>query len=850
MIKGYVSMGKVDDGMRLFDEMCSFGMKPNDITYSTLLPRLCDAEKMPEAQKLLKEMVKRHIAPKDNSIFCRLISCQCKSGNLDADADVLQGMIRLSIPTEVGHYGVLIENFCKAGLYDSAVKLLDMVVEKEIILNPQKSCEMHSEEDKILPENNKKRRLKTPSQVEALETFYNEHKYPTELMKSQVAERLGLSEKQISGWFCHRRLKDKKLLKDEACANGRQDRSSVVIQDRGSGLRQDSCSSTKQGDNMHFDPKEVESRRLYGKSYPVSGLTYENRGHYMRNRNSSAVDNTSSGSSSASQDRLFPQCENSYDMESSRYLSRNGNYMLMNTKTITNRGYMMASGYLNAQDETENAAITAVKRQLGRHYCEDGPPLGVEFQELPPGAFDSAISDPMHGFGGGSVLHLPPLLYLPLPFSQQLPGVMISSRDELSGTLDELKSEMEDERAGTFKVQGTLLPSGCEDYKYPAVSATFPCAKKRKSLTALADDDALIKVTNPINAARYFGTVLKNGVRTWSFLRWYSIRKMATRASENRWGSRLSARDNFNTGRRLAVSRQPENVAEFAPDSHAPTCFAEAVLGDCDKTPSHTEPDLDGIQTFRQPHSSRHNKYSSKMRPQDSDPDGAHFRKTMHDSDHRDKCFNYPSMRKTSFTNYSKPILDGNPAMDMDEDSAGEASVFNSNRNYGMRSKHGIGGMRLDSVTDHRLRPHGGKATSKLPYSRLHNYDAASPSAFQRREYLDAVPSNLILRHSESLGTEDRGQSSRLTKIPVEKLCRERRTSNEYNPVQVKMHPANEMRKLCKRERDEFLRRDNVSATPSPQELLPWTNQIKGSAAEMPTSFSDDETAETSSSMD
>ncbi|XP_042500814.1 pentatricopeptide repeat-containing protein At2g37230-like, partial [Macadamia integrifolia] len=142
MIKGYVSMGQVDDGLRLFDEMASFGIKPNHNTYSTLLPGLCDAEKMSEAHKLVEEMVETHQAPEDNSIFLGLISCQCKAGNLDWAADVLKGMIRLNLPVEAAHYGVLIESFCKAGAYQRAIKLLDKVIEKEIILNPSSSLEM------------------------------------------------------------------------------------------------------------------------------------------------------------------------------------------------------------------------------------------------------------------------------------------------------------------------------------------------------------------------------------------------------------------------------------------------------------------------------------------------------------------------------------------------------------------------------------------------------------------------------------------------------------------------------------------------------------------------------------
>ncbi|KAG7028567.1 Pentatricopeptide repeat-containing protein, partial [Cucurbita argyrosperma subsp. argyrosperma] len=142
MIKGYVSVGRVDDGLRLFEEMKVVGVQPNGITYSTLLPGLCDAEKMLEARQIVTEMASKYISPKDSSIFMRLLSCQCKHGDLDAAMHVLKAMIRLSIPTEAGHYGILIENCCKAEMYGRAVKLLDNLVEKEIILRPQSSLEI------------------------------------------------------------------------------------------------------------------------------------------------------------------------------------------------------------------------------------------------------------------------------------------------------------------------------------------------------------------------------------------------------------------------------------------------------------------------------------------------------------------------------------------------------------------------------------------------------------------------------------------------------------------------------------------------------------------------------------
>ncbi|XP_022985843.1 uncharacterized protein LOC111483770 isoform X1 [Cucurbita maxima] len=258
------------------------------------------------------------------------------------------------------------------------------------VLNSELGNAMHSEENKDSTEKNKKRKLKTPTQLIALERFYNDHKYPTEEMKSQLAEQLGLTEKQISGWFCHRRLKDKRFC--ETYTSVRQDRSSGVIQDRGSGLAQDSCGSTKNGDYWHVDPREVESQKPYGRELATDNVL-ERRSHYAENV--SNMENTSSESSSSLKDRLLSQSENPYDTEVSQYLTHESAFPPSNPKPLNSLRYK-PSGYLKVKGEAENAAITAVKRQLGVQYREDGPSLGVEFQPLPPGAFESQAKGPIH----------------------------------------------------------------------------------------------------------------------------------------------------------------------------------------------------------------------------------------------------------------------------------------------------------------------------------------------------------------------------------------------------------------------------------------------------------------------
>ncbi|CAJ2639511.1 unnamed protein product [Trifolium pratense] len=266
----------------------------------------------------------------------------------------------------------------------------------------EEPIELQSEDNKTSIDKNNKRKLKTPAQLMALEDFYNDHKYPTEEMKLELANELALTEKQISGWFCHRRLKDKRLMKGEICANGRQDRSSGVVQDRGSGRqdrssgvvqdrgsgRQDSCGSTKHDDYRYSEPKEVESHGVYNHELSAAEMNYAHRNHYTEN--DSETDNTSSENSSSLQERLFLQGQDPYDTEPSRYITPNGSLPPLNPK-----GYK-PSGYLKMKGEIEHAAITAVKNRLGRNYLEDGPLLNIDFDTIPPGAFVFQTANPVN----------------------------------------------------------------------------------------------------------------------------------------------------------------------------------------------------------------------------------------------------------------------------------------------------------------------------------------------------------------------------------------------------------------------------------------------------------------------
>ncbi|KAJ8753310.1 hypothetical protein K2173_019709 [Erythroxylum novogranatense] len=120
---------------------------------------------------------------------------------------------------------------------------------------------------------------------------------------------------------------------------------------------------------------------------------------------------------------------------------------------------------------------------------------------------------------------------------------------ELNDTLEKLGPELDDERIWKIRIQGGALLSASENYKSPAISVAFiqrlsividrcrslptnllrsrffrlvggpiiqrflNCMLHRcqeaEGLTALTDDDAVIKVAHSVNAAHYFESVLK-----------------------------------------------------------------------------------------------------------------------------------------------------------------------------------------------------------------------------------------------------------------------------------------------------------------------------------------------------
>lgn len=172
--------------------------------------------------------------------------------------------------------------------------------------------------------------------------------YPSEALRAELCVKLGLTDRQMKMWFCHRRVKDKKTMLAAAAAEKLQSKLHPVSAPMGEGVEQ-----IKVADVMH-------DRGLATGLRPIGHLESQRVVYGMM--------------ALPMMRAVLPATESS-------------------------------SYYESHQTIKELRAIAFVERQLGEPLRENGPILGMEFDSLPPAAFGSPIGK--LGFLTAFAFHVP-----------------------------------------------------------------------------------------------------------------------------------------------------------------------------------------------------------------------------------------------------------------------------------------------------------------------------------------------------------------------------------------------------------------------------------------------------------
>ncbi|PIA31231.1 hypothetical protein AQUCO_05100028v1 [Aquilegia coerulea] len=183
-----------------------------------------------------------------------------------------------------------------------------------------------------------KRKMKSAAQLEVLEKTYLLETYPSEALRAELSVKLGLTDRQLQMWFCHRRLKDRKV------------------------------------QPMKKQKKESISSPVM---VPVSGVGYDD----ISMGNEGGIGG-GGGGGSGSGSGSSPFEPRKVVARATAAVSRIGADMPM-----VKRYYEPVM-----QPSLEIRAIAFVEKQLGQHIRDDGPILGMEFDPLPPGAFGAPIA--------------------------------------------------------------------------------------------------------------------------------------------------------------------------------------------------------------------------------------------------------------------------------------------------------------------------------------------------------------------------------------------------------------------------------------------------------------------------
>ncbi|XP_031487824.1 homeobox-DDT domain protein RLT2-like isoform X2 [Nymphaea colorata] len=214
----------------------------------------------------------------------------------------------------------------------------------------------NSEEEKKRPpegEKTTKRKMKTAGQLELLEKTYLRENYPSEFLRAELSEKLGLTDRQLQMWFCHRRLKDRKIALKKAMKEGVDNKDSPG-RDDWSGL-----------------PEQRKGGGVGGTGAAVPRIVCEGPSppHPPPPPPPSAL--------------VKRYCDPPLGVPAPPPILWHHHH------------------HHQQSSMAELHAISVVEAQLGEPLREDGPLLGIEFDPLPPDAFGRPIvpsaGNPKHG---------------------------------------------------------------------------------------------------------------------------------------------------------------------------------------------------------------------------------------------------------------------------------------------------------------------------------------------------------------------------------------------------------------------------------------------------------------------
>ena len=127
LIDAYCKIQCVEDALPMYDEMTVRGLVPDVVTYSCIMNGLCKSGKVEEAKSVFREMEEVGVVPNHFS-YATLIDSLFKEGNA-----AFQGqMVVRGVVFDVVVYTALMDGLFKAGMPNDAENMFQLLLEESL----------------------------------------------------------------------------------------------------------------------------------------------------------------------------------------------------------------------------------------------------------------------------------------------------------------------------------------------------------------------------------------------------------------------------------------------------------------------------------------------------------------------------------------------------------------------------------------------------------------------------------------------------------------------------------------------------------------------------------------------
>ncbi|KAJ0716955.1 putative tetratricopeptide-like helical domain superfamily [Helianthus annuus] len=121
-------MSRTNDGFALLASCFRRAVVPNVFTFNTLLDGLIREDRIVQAERLFKKLIKQKLCEPDVVMYSTMIKGLCKFGNNDNAVGLLRLMDERGCKPDIYAYNAIIDSLCKDKMIEDAFKLFNEMV--------------------------------------------------------------------------------------------------------------------------------------------------------------------------------------------------------------------------------------------------------------------------------------------------------------------------------------------------------------------------------------------------------------------------------------------------------------------------------------------------------------------------------------------------------------------------------------------------------------------------------------------------------------------------------------------------------------------------------------------------